>query len=166
MQNELDLVSQIAKYARAGGFYLATAESCTGGLLGHLITNLSGVSDIYLGGQITYSNTAKNKWLGVPLDILDTFGAVSKETVLAMAAGIRSAFSLSSDIEKIIGISISGIAGPTGGTPEKPVGTVWIGISMHGDDEAFHFNFEGNREAIKRKSAHKALEILLAKINP
>ena len=162
MENEL--VTTIADRCRAQGFFLASAESCTGGLLGHLITNLSGSSDFYLGGQITYSNTAKQNWLGVPEQVLKDYGAVSKETVLAMAAGIRRAFSDSYPVDRIIGISISGIAGPTGGTQQKPVGTVWVGCSTYQQEQAAQFRFEGSRETIKRQSAFKALEIILASI--
>jgi len=165
MQNEMNLVKQIAESAKAGDYFITTAESCTGGLLGHLITNLPGSSNFYLGGQITYCNDAKCQWLCVPQEMLESAGAVSKETVLAMASGIRGTFSTSLDISRIIGISISGIAGPTGGSPEKPIGTVWIGISMAGDENAYHFRFSGTREEIKQQSAYKALEIILERLS-
>ena len=140
--------------------FLATAESCTGGLLSHLITNLPGSSDYYLGGQIVYSYQAKRLWLNVPAEVLETYGAVSRETVLAMAYGIRGAFAGEVDFNKIVGFSISGIAGPGGGTPVKPVGTVWMAISTQITERAYHFQFDGSRDAIKSQSALQALDIL------
>ena len=107
---------------------LATAESCTGGLLGNLITNNPGSSDYYLGGMVTYANAAKERFLGVENSTLETHGAVSRETVLEMADGVRQAFADLST-KAIVGIAVSGIAGPSGGSAEKPVGTVWIGLS-------------------------------------
>jgi PncC family amidohydrolase len=137
------------------GLTLAIAESCTGGLVSHRITNVSGSSTYFLGGVISYANEAKVHLLGVSPETLEKFGAVSSETVLAMARGVRGA--LSADI----GISTSGIAGPTGGTPDKPVGTVWIGFSTATGEEARHFLFEGNRLTVKEQAAQAALHILL-----
>jgi PncC family amidohydrolase len=134
---------------------LATAESCTGGLLGHLITNVPGSSDYYLGGMITYSNDAKEHLLGVKPETLQSHGAVSRETVLEMAEGARLAF----DAE--LAISISGVAGPTGGTPEKPVGLVWIGMSATRYARAWELHFPGNRLKIKEQSARAALQHLI-----
>jgi PncC family amidohydrolase len=104
---------------RESKYFLATAESCSGGLLGHLITNASGSSDYYLGGFITYSNQAKQLFLGVRPETLQAFGAVSRETVLEMARGAREAFKSVQPLERLIGLATSGIAGPTGGTPQK-----------------------------------------------
>jgi len=160
MDAEKKLLRAIASQLKANNLFLATAESCTGGLLGHLITNMPGSSTYFLGGQITYSNQAKQLWLNVPAEILDTFGAVSRETVLAMANGIRRAFDVDVDFEKIVGFSISGIAGPTGGTPAKPIGTVWMAISTHICEHAYHFQFNGSREEIKLQAALQALDIL------
>jgi PncC family amidohydrolase len=137
------------------GLTLATAESCTGGLLGHLLTNVPGSSDYYLGGVISYANQAKMKLLGVRQETLENHGAVSRETVLEMAHGVRQALSAH------LGLSISGIAGPGGGTPEKPVGLVWIGLSAPALGEARRFHFSGDRLAIKEQSAHAALHLLL-----
>jgi len=155
------LLEKLSVLLKVKGLFLCSAESCTGGLLGHMITNLSGASDFYLGGQITYSNAAKHHWLHVPSETLDNYGAVSKHTVIAMAKGIRLAFSQSAALEKLVGVSISGIAGPSGGSVEKPVGTVWIGVSTHERDLAHKFLFKGNRIAIKSQSAQQALEMLL-----
>jgi len=157
----MEILQQIAASLRHRDLYLCTAESCTGGLLGHIITNMPGASDFYLGGQITYSNQAKIEWLNVPEMTIEKHGAVSKQTVLAMARGIRATFSSSHPPDQLIGISISGIAGPSGGSAQKPVGTVWVGISMPERENANHFLFSGDREAIKHQSAMKALEMLL-----
>ena len=160
MDSERSLLKALASQLKANNLFLATAESCTGGLLGHLITNLPGSSDYYLGGQIAYSNHAKQLWLNVPDEVLETYGAVSRETVLAMAYGIRAAFAGEVDFNKIVGFSISGIAGPGGGMPAKPVGTVWMAISTQITERAYHFKFNGSRDAIKHKSALQALYIL------
>jgi len=146
MDAEKRLLKTIASHLKANNLFLATAESCTGGLLGHLITNLPGSSDYYLGGQIAYSNQAKRLWLNVPAEVLDTSGAVSRETVLAMAFGVRGVFAGEVDFKKIVGFSISGIAGPAGGT--------------HICESAYHFQFDGSRGAIKSQAALKALDIL------
>ncbi len=145
---------------REKGLYLATAESCSGGLLGHLITNVAGSSDYYLGGFITYSNQAKERFLGVKRETLQSNGAVSRETVLEMARGVRLAFEDVQPLSQLIGLSTSGIAGPGGGSPGKPVGTVWVGFNSADGDEAQHFHFSGAREEIKQQTALKALEML------
>ncbi len=137
------------------GLRLAVAESCTGGLISHLITNVPGSSTYYLGGVTAYANEVKMRMLGVNPGTLEKFGAVSGETALEMARGVRTA--LAADI----GISVTGIAGPTGGTPEKPVGTVWIGVSTLGEEYAKHFLWRGTRLAIKKQSAQAALNLLL-----
>jgi PncC family amidohydrolase len=165
MDAEKRLLKAIASQLKANNLFLATAESCTGGLLSHLITNLPGSSDYYLGGQIAYSNQAKRLWLKVPAEVLDTFGAVSRETVLVMAYGIRTAFAGEVDLQKIVGFSISGIAGPGGSTSAKPVGTVWMAISTHVREHAYHFHFYGSRDAIKYQSALQALNILSTDIS-
>ncbi len=134
---------------------LAVAESCTGGLICHRITNVAGSSSYFLGGVIAYANEAKLKVLGVRQETLDTYGAVSAETVLQMASGVR--LTLGADI----GISTSGIAGPTGGTPEKPVGTTWIGFSAADGEVASHFLFKGERLPVKQQAAEAALELLV-----
>ncbi len=134
---------------------LAVAESCTGGLVGHLLTNVPGSSTYFLGGVIAYANEAKVHLLGVKPETLEKHGAVSFYTVLEMADGVRKAFSAN------VGLSTSGIAGPTGGTPEKPVGTVWIGLSAVDGGASLVFNFDGNRQSIKEQAARAALQVLL-----
>ncbi len=137
------------------GLWLATAESCTGGLVGHLITNVSGSSNYYRGGVISYANEAKVNLLGVSPETLEHYGAVSEQTVLEMARGVRKA------LQADIGVAVSGIAGPTGGTPEKPVGTVWVGLSASYGELVDHHVWKGDRLAVKEQSARKALELVL-----
>jgi nicotinamide-nucleotide amidase len=133
---------------------LSIAESCTGGLLGHRITNVSGSSDYFLQGVLTYSNDSKTRILGVSSDLINRHGAVSREVAEAMAVGIRERSG--SDI----GISITGIAGPEGGSPEKPTGLVFAGLSWEGGTKVVKNIFLGNREIVKSQSAQKALDIL------
>jgi PncC family amidohydrolase len=139
---------------RERGWRLAIAESCTGGLIGHRITNISGSSTYYLGSITAYAYRAKVRLLGVSWDTLEKFGAVSEETVSEMAKGIRHA--LAADI----GLSVSGIAGPTGGTPEKPVGYTWIGLSTPQGILTLQHNAGGNRIENKEEVAQVALEFL------
>jgi nicotinamide-nucleotide amidase len=131
---------------------ISVAESCTGGLIGHLLTNVPGSSDYFLGGIITYSNESKADLLGVSSGTLETHGAVSYTTVQEMAKGVRER--LSSDI----GLSVSGIAGPEGGTVEKPVGTVHIGLAANDKVLSGKYRFQGTREEIKLNTAMMALD--------
>jgi PncC family amidohydrolase len=137
------------------GLKLALAESCTGGLLGSRITDVPGSSEYFLASVVAYSYEAKADLLGVSWDTLNTKGAVSRETVLEMARGIRHL------LKADIAISVSGIAGPGGGTPEKPVGTTWIGFAAQDREWAEVFQFSGNREENKVASADAALKLLL-----
>ena len=150
---------QIGNLLRSSGQKLATAESCTGGLIGHRITNIPGSSDYYLGGVVAYAYEAKVALLGVSWDTLHTFGAVSRETVLEMARGARTA--LGADMA----VSVSGIAGPGGGLPGKPVGTTWIGLSAENGEWARVFCFPGEREQNKSFSADAALKFVLDYLN-
>lgn len=140
---------------RLRGLRLAVAESCTGGLIGHLITNIAGSSTYYMGSVTAYAYEAKVRILGVGWETLEKYGAVSSETALEMAHGVRIA--LAADI----GVSVTGIAGPGGGTPTKPVGTTWIGISSPKDEFARQFLFQGERLAVKEQAAHSALSMLV-----
>jgi PncC family amidohydrolase len=139
----------------ARGSTLAVAESLTGGLVCDRLTDVSGSSRYFLGGITAYANEAKMKLLGVSAETLEAHGAVSAETVLQMARGVRLA--LGADF----GISTSGIAGPTGGTPEKPVGTTWIGFSAADGEEARYFLFQGERLAVKEQATEAALQMLV-----
>jgi PncC family amidohydrolase len=133
---------------------LAVAESCTGGLIGNLITNIAGSSTYYVGSVTAYAYEAKVRLLGVTWETLEKYGAVSEETVLEMARGVRNA--LAADI----GISVSGIAGPGGGTPDKPVGLTWIGLSDATTDKAWQNIWQGDRIAIKTQAAQAAMHYL------
>ncbi|MES0361254.1 MAG: CinA family protein [Anaerolineales bacterium] len=135
--------------------WLAVTESSTGGLLGHLITNVPGSSTYFRGGVIAYANEVKADVLGVSSQTLDTFGAVSKETVIEMARGVRRV--LDSDI----GVAISGIAGPGGGTDEKPVGTTVIGMSALEKETSKLFVFTGDRLDIKTQAARAAMQLVI-----
>lgn len=157
---EQSLAEDAGRLLKAGDYRLVTAESCTGGLLGHMITEAAGSSAYYLGGYVVYANASKERFLEVPAQTLEAHGAVSRETVLAMAAGARRAYDGIADPGRIIAVSISGIAGPDGGTPEKPIGTVWIGIAGEMGERAERYLFAGGRTAIKMQSAEMALRLL------
>ena len=146
------LISALSRKLSRLGYALACAESCTGGLVSHLLTNRPGSSAWFKGAVVAYSNDVKMKVLGVARDILDEHGAVSEQTVLAMAAGTRRL------LETRAGLAISGIAGPDGGSPDKPVGTVWIAWDLAGQLTARRFLFAGQRLEIKAQSALAALE--------
>jgi PncC family amidohydrolase len=145
----------IGSLLKGRGLKLVLAESCTGGLIGSRVTDVAGSSDYFLGGIIAYAYEAKVALLGVSWGTLNTYGAVSRETVLEMARGARAR--LSGDIA----VSVSGIAGPGGGLPQKPVGTTWIGLAAPDGDWAREFRFSGNRVENKSASATAALEMLL-----
>ena len=134
---------------------IATAESCTGGLLAHLLTNISGSSEYFDRGVVTYSNISKIELLGVSQETIKEYGAVSKETASAMAIGIKER----SNVD--IGMSTTGVAGPTGGTIEKPVGLVYIGISTSKETKVKKFIFTKNRLQNKEQTCYEALKILL-----
>ena len=165
MSNEKDPAILLGNLLRAHKRYLVTAESCTGGLLGHRITNIPGSSDYYLGGFISYANEAKIGWLGVKAATLAKYGAVSRETVLEKAAGARQILCSTHPSESIIAAAISGVAGPGGGTVEKPVGTVWIAVSSLEGSRAACYHFKGNRAAVKAQSADQAITNLIAALS-
>jgi len=137
------------------GLTLSVAESCTGGLVGHRITSVPGSSTYFQGGVISYSNDAKEGVLGVPHETLVQHGAVSEETALAMAHSTRRLF------DTDIALSVTGIAGPTGGTAEKPVGLVYIGLSAEGMALCEKHLWKGDRAHNKQRSAEAALRLLL-----
>jgi len=138
------------------GWMLGCAESCTGGLLASVLTDAPGASAWFAGGIVAYTNGIKRDVLGVSQAILESWGAVSRETVLGMAAGARGV------LQADIAVSISGIAGPAGGTPQKPVGTVWMAWEAPQAQAVWRFQFTGDRLAIKRQSVRAAIEGLLA----
>ena len=154
MSESENLEFLIGPLLRQAGLKLALAESCTGGLIGHRVTNVPGSSDYYLGSVTAYAYEAKERLLGVSHDTLVRYGAVSQQTALEMARGIRRV------LEADIGVSVTGIAGPGGGLPGKPVGLVWIGLSAPGGDWAFQYFWKGNRVENKVESAQAALQRL------
>jgi PncC family amidohydrolase len=156
---EKPVEAQIGEILTRRGLTLAAAESCTGGLVSHRITNVPGSSVYFMGGVVSYANSIKTGLLGVQAETLEKFGAVSRQTVIEMARGVRQ--SLKTDI----GIAVSGVAGPGGGTPEKPVGLTWIGLSAPDWDEAREYAWPGDRLAVKEQSAQAALELILEYLN-
>ncbi len=149
-----ELEEVIGKLLRHNKKTLAVAESCTGGLLGHRITNVSGSSEYFKQGVVAYSNEAKINLLGVSPDLIEEHGAVSSQIAQAMASGIKEKTQAS------YGLAITGIAGPTGGTAEKPVGLVFAALSWNEGQEVSKNLFSGKREAIKFQSSQKAMDML------
>ena len=148
------LVNKISSILKEKKLKIATAESCTGGLIAHTLTNISGSSDYFDRGVVSYSNRAKKELLDVPEEMLKKYGAVSKQVAEAMAKGVRK----KSNVD--IGISSTGIAGPTGGTKDKPVGLVYIGISTEEKTYSKKFLFSGGRLQNKNNTCHAALQML------
>jgi nicotinamide-nucleotide amidase len=148
-----DLASVLLEISRARKLRVAVAESCTGGLLGARLTAIPGSSDVFVGGVIAYANEVKRRELGVPQATLDSHGAVSEQTVRAMASGVRSKFAVE------IGLGISGVAGPGGGTKEKPVGLVWVAAAIGERLEARSFQSVGDRAEIRYRGAQAAMEL-------
>ena len=149
---KLDL--RVAGLLRGSGLTLAVAESCSGGLLAKRLTDIPGSSGYFLLGVVTYANSAKEKVLNVPKELIDQHGAVSSEVALAMAAGVR--ILSGSDLS----IATTGIAGPEGGTPEKPVGTVFIALASPDGCQVVQHCFAGSRETVRESSAEAALLLL------
>ena len=133
----------------------ATAESCTGGGVGYAITGVAGSSAVFWGGIISYDNSVKRDILGVPAEVLETKGAVSSECAAAMAEGARR------HLKTDLAVSITGIAGPGGGSPEKPVGLVWFGLASKAGTTAEKKIFPGDREAVRTAAIEYALTLLL-----
>ncbi|MBO8125954.1 MAG: CinA family protein [Firmicutes bacterium] len=152
----LSLAKQVGEMLSVRGQTLSTAESCTGGLLGSTITDLPGSSVYYLGGVITYSNELKQALLGVKATTLEKHGAVSSQTVEEMAKGIQELTG------STYALAVSGIAGPGGGTPEKPVGLVYIGLAGPQGVISVRKQFTGNRGEVKVQTVHAALSLLLS----
>ena len=149
------MLDQLANALLARRQTLATAESCTGGLVGAALTGLPGSSAWYLGGVVAYANELKIRLLGVPAEILAANGAVSLETARAMAAGARAATGAD------FAVAITGIAGPSGGTPEKPVGLVYVGVAAPHGTATFKHHFSGSRAEIRQAATEAALRHLL-----
>lgn len=153
------MVDSLANILKERSLTISVAESCTGGLIGHTLTNEPGSSDYFLGGVISYSNQSKVDLLGVSSETIREHGAVSNQTAKEMASGVRQRFGTD------IGLSVTGIAGPDGGTDEKPVGTVFMGLADANNLFSVKYLFSGNREEIKQKTAETALENIKRYLN-
>jgi PncC family amidohydrolase len=150
-----ELPDKISNMLKNQKLVIATAESCTGGLIAHTLTNISGSSEYFDRGIVSYSNRAKMELLDVPEDMLKKYGAVSMEVAKSMAKGVR----IKSNVD--IGISTTGIVGPTGGSKEKPVGLVFIAVSTERNTVVKKFNFSGDRSQNKKSTCDAALDMLL-----
>ena len=151
---DTDLAALVLERARAAGVRVAVAESCTGGLLGGRLTEIPGSSDVFVGGVIAYDNAVKVKELGVAQALLAARGDVSEQVACAMAVGAAERFSVDATL------AITGVAGPGGGTEQKPVGTVWIACSLKGKVQARHVRFAGSRHEVRVRAAQAALHLL------
>ena len=152
--SNIPIEETVVRLLTENGLRVAAAESCTGGLTAQKITSVSGASECFDCGVVTYSNEMKHKLLGVSTSTLEKFGAVSDETALEMCRGV--CLLAGADF----GIGITGIAGPGGGTEEKPVGLVHIGIYGHGIHYSHGYLFSGNRSEVREQSANGALELV------
>lgn len=152
------LVQELAKRLRERGHTVSFAESCTGGLLSAFFTELAGVSDVYAGSIVAYSYPVKEKHLGVSPNLLRVMGAVSLPVARQMALGVKNSLGTTWTV------SITGIAGPGGGTPQKPVGTVCFGVAGPGVDRVEQVHFSGDRREIQHASAEHALRLLLSEL--
>lgn len=148
------LEKAIGNLLRQKGWTLSIAESCTGGLVSDRITNVSGSSDYFMGGMVTYSNESKAEYLGIPLDYIKRYGAVSPQVARKMVQGVRKAFGTT------FGLSTTGVAGPTGGTKRSPVGRVFIGIASGKRGWMRKLDLKGSRREIKKEAAERSLEFL------
>lgn len=153
------LSEQLGELLRQRGLHVSAAESCTGGLIAGAITEVAGSSGWFEQGWVTYSNAAKQAALGVSIDVLNASGAVSEDTVLAMARGAL----LESGAD--IAVAVSGIAGPDGGSAEKPVGTVWLGWAVKGgENSAQCFRYAGDRQAVRIAAVADALRGTISRV--
>ena len=153
-EDRTDLAAVVLDQLRARGSRLVVAESCTGGLLSARITAIPGASTVFIAGVVAYDNMVKSGTLDVPPELLDQYGAVSEQVVSAMAAGVQRQFAVDA------ALAITGIAGPSGGTAEKPVGTVWLAARYRAERRALKRVFPGDRNEIRARSAQAALDLL------
>ena len=149
-----ELASRVIEIFREKGLSLALAESCTGGMIAETITNVAGASDIFYGSAVTYVNSAKEHILGVAHETLEKHGAVSSECAEEMACGARRVYGAD------VAMSVTGIAGPGGGSEGKPVGTVWFGLATKDGAETFRRRFDGDRAAVRRQTVEEVLRRL------
>ncbi len=161
MNPEIELVSfeaqvqQLAQALRAKGWHMATAESCTGGLIAAACTAVAGASDWFERGWVTYTNQAKSDLLGVPTELFNQVGAVSEEVALAMVQGALQRAPVQ------LAVAVTGIAGPSGATPGKPVGTVWLAWGTATKTQALRLQLPGERDAVRRATVSAALQRLI-----
>src|SRR5207247_1834635 len=153
-RDEVGVEEVVLQLCRARGWTLAAAESCTGGLVAARITSVPGASDVFRGAVVAYANEVKESELGVPRAVLAEHGAVSAEAAAAMTAGIRGRLGVD------VGVAVTGIAGPGGGTPEKPVGLVHLHAASPESSRALEFSFPADRESIRRRAAVAALHLV------
>ena len=151
-------VAELAALLRSRGLMMATAESCTGGLIAAACTELSGSSDWFERGFVTYSNAAKAELLSVPPELIEQHGAVSEAVARAMAAGALERAPVQ------MAVAVTGVAGPTGGSADKPVGTVWFGWATPNGVFSERQQFEGNRTAVRQATVEHALRGLLTRL--
>jgi len=150
-------LSRLKRILIQRGYRVSVAESCTGGLLSKTLTDISGSSEYFVAGLVTYSNEAKMSLLGVRKKTLDTYGAVSRDTASEMLNGLKRRFKTD------ICVSITGIAGPTGGSRRKPVGTIFIGLSIRGRTYIYHKKFCGDRNSIREETVRFILRVIIEK---
>jgi len=156
----LDLAERVGATCRASGRTLATAESCTGGLVAHLITEVPGSSAYYLGGLVTYADGVKTALADVPPPVLEAHGAVSAQVAVAMAQGARRRLSVD------VAVAVTGIAGPDGGTDTKPVGLTYVAVADGDGDTVRRHQWSDDRSGNKRASAAAALSLVLERLAP
>jgi PncC family amidohydrolase len=154
----LDLARRVGEACREHGVRLGAAESCTGGLVGHIVTEVAGSSDYFAGSLVTYSNEAKLALADVPAEAIDAHGAVSAQVARAMAHGARERLAVD------VAVSVTGIAGPEGGTPTKPVGLTYVAVADGAGDDIRRFVWDSDRTGNKRLSAAAALELVISRL--
>jgi len=154
----MELEKTIGNRLREKGWTLSIAESCTGGLVSDRITNVSGSSDYFEGGMVTYSNESKAKHLGIPLDTIKRYGAVSPQVARKMAQGVRKTF------RTTFGLSTTGVAGPTGGTKRTPVGRIFIGVANGRRTWVRKEDLKGSRREIKKEATEEALQFFYERL--
>lgn len=155
----LDLAERVGAACRARGITIATAESCTAGLVAHLLTEIPGSSDYFRGGLVTYANDVKTALAGVPDETLAAHGAVSAQVAVAMAEGARDRL----DVD--VAVAVTGVAGPVGGTPAKPVGLTYVAVADGAGDDVRRFAWTEDRSGNKRSSAAAALALLADRLS-
>ena len=153
MEHIADLVTTLARELKARSLMMATAESCTGGLIAGACTDLSGSSDWFERGFVTYSNAAKHELLGVPVALIEQHGAVSEPVARAMASGALA------HSPSQLAVAVTGVAGPTGGSADKPVGTVWFALASADGTVARHVAWTGTRDEIRGRAVNVALDM-------